>query len=99
MSTANRKAMLNRNIARFNNKYARAMRGDFGTTPSMREYEMYIRMKKERDNMNRAARRIQAAFRTLQAKKAAAKQMSFLKNFRKLNQNDQRTIMKLAFKI
>jgi hypothetical protein len=49
--------------------------------------------------MNRAARRIQTAVRTAQAKKAATHQMSFLKNFRKLNQNDQRKIMKLAFKI
>jgi hypothetical protein len=49
--------------------------------------------------MNRAARRIQTAVRTVKAKRAATQQMSFMKNFRKLNQNDQRAIMKLAFKI
>jgi hypothetical protein len=99
MSTANRKAALNRNIAWFNNKYARVMRGEFGPTPSVRTFELYKRWKRERNNMNRAARRIQTAVRTVKAKKNATQQMSFLNNFRKLNQNDQRAIMKLAFKI
>jgi len=49
--------------------------------------------------MNKAARRIQTAVRTVQAKKPATRQMSFLNNFRRLNQNDQRKIMNLAFKI
>ena len=99
MSTANRKAALNRNIAWFNNKYALAMRGQLGPTPSVRTYELYTKWKRERNTMNRAARRIQTAVRNVKAKKAATQQMSFLNNFRKLNQNDQRKIMKLAFKI
>ena len=99
MSTANRKAALNRNIAWFNNKYARVMRGEFGPAPSTRTFELYKRWKRERNTMNRAARRIQTAVRTVKAKKAATQQMSFMNNFRKLNQNDQRKIMKLAFKI
>ena len=99
MSTANRKAALNRNIAWYNNKYALVTRGGFGPAPSMRTVELYQRWKRERNTMNRAARRIQTAVRTVKAKKATTQQMSFLKNFRKLNQNDQRKIMKLAFKI
>jgi hypothetical protein len=99
MSVANRKAVLNRNIAWFNTKYENVMHGRFGPTPSTRTYELYAKWRKERNNMNRAAKRIQTAVRTVKAKKAAAQQMSFLKNFRKLNQNQQRAIMKLAFKI
>lgn len=99
LSTANRKAILNRNITAFNNKYARYMRGQFGHTPSMQTEQLYLIRKKERNNMNKAARRIQTAVRTVQAKKPATRQMSFLNNFRRLNQNDQRKIMNLAFKI
>ena len=99
MSAANRKAELNRNITLFETRYANVLRGNFGRTPSNTAYRRYMLQKRERNNMNRAARRIQTSVRTVKAKKAATQQMSFLKNFRKLNQNDQRAIMKLAFKI
>ena len=46
-----------------------------------------------------AAKRIQTAFRTVKAKKTATQVLSHLPNFRRLNQNDQKKIMKLAFKI
>ena len=101
MSTtiANRKAALNRNIAWFNKKYGLVNQGGLGPAPAFRTIELYRKWKRERNNMNRAARRIQTAVRAAKAKKAATQQMSFLKNFRKLNQNYQRAIMKLAFKI
>lgn len=98
-STSNRKAFLNHKIAWFNNKYASVGGGGLGPMPSMRTYDMYTKWKRERNNMNRAARRIQTAVRTVQRKKAATQQMSFLNNFRKLNQTQQRNIMKRAFKI
>lgn len=59
------------------------------------KYRRLVNMSK----MNKAARRIQTAVRTIQAKKAVTQQMSYLNNFRKLNQNDQRKILNLAFKI
>jgi hypothetical protein len=99
MSTANRKAELNRNIAWFEGRYSNFLKDEFGYMPSNTEYARYLRQKRELRNMNRAARRIQTAVRTVKAKRAATQQMSFMKNFRKLNQNDQRAIMKLAFKI
>jgi hypothetical protein len=98
-STANRKAFLNNRIAWYNNKYASVRGGGLAAAPSMRTYVMYTKWKRERNDMNRAARRIQTAVRTVQRKKAATQQMSYLPNFRKLNQTQQRNIMKLAFKI
>jgi len=99
MSTAHRKAKLNENIAWFETRFPNFLQGSFGRMPSNMQYARYTRQKRERNNINRAARRIQTAVRTVKAKKAATQQLSFLKNFRKLNQNDQRAILKLAFKI
>jgi hypothetical protein len=99
MSTANRKAALNRNITWFEGRYPNFLKGQFGRTPSNAAYMQYTRQKRELRNMNRAAKRIQTAVRTLKNKKAAAQQLSFLNNFRRLNQTDQRAILKLAFKI
>ena len=69
--------------------------------PRAASYRTYLTYKNALNYIrkNAAAKRIQTAIRTIKAKKAATQQMSFLNNFRKLNQNDQRKIMKLAFKI
>jgi len=69
--------------------------------PSAPSYRTSMRYRNALNYVRRtaAAKRVQTAVRTAKAKKNATRVLSHLPEFRRLNQNDQKKIMKLAFKI
>lgn len=89
-------ASLRSKIAAYESRY---MTAGLRRAPTQAEYNRYRNWKKEQFRLDRAAKRIQTAFRTLKTKKATSQLMSYVPNFRRLSEKDQRSIMKMAFRL